>query len=172
MSQHSYESLRRLKGQEVKDIWHAKIGKPAGLRNVTGLKNMEEIIQAILKAESDECFLKGFRTRAPKHEHPEDLAVEPMPPKAKPGRKPKAKVVTNLQSTPQVTTAVVPQAYETTEIPLKVEEVVRVVVKKLIVEGVEYFLETNTKKVFVSVNGRPGHEYGIWDPESRQLLEC
>lgn len=165
MSQHTYESLRRLKGQEVKDIWHAKIGKPAGLRNVTGLKCMEEIIQAILKAESDETFLKGVRVRAPKQEIKESL-VE-MPPKGKPGRKPgqtsKPNSVPRMPSVPF-------QAYETTEIPLKVEEVVRVVVHKLIVEDVEYFVEAKTKKVFASVNGRPGPEYGTWDPETRQIV--
>lgn len=171
MSQHTYESLRRLKGQEVKDIWHAKIGKPAGLRNVTGLKCMEEIIQAILKAESDETFLKGVRVRAPKQEIQESL-VE-MPPKGKPGRKPgqtskpKSKPITT-EGSPIV--AVPFQAYETTEIPLKVEEVVRVIVHKLIVEDVEYFVEAKTKKVFASVNGRPGPEYGTWDPESKRLI--
>jgi hypothetical protein len=168
MSQHTYESLRCLKGQEVKDIWHTKIGKPVGLRNVTGLKNMEEIIQAILKAEADESFLKGFRARAPKQTVLESLDVETMPPKAKPGRKPKVKPLLPM---PLAIARVPLEAYETTEIPLKVDEVVRVVVHKLIVENVEYFLETKTKKVFASVNGRPGHECGTWDPESRQLLE-
>lgn len=172
MSHHTYESLRTLKGQAIKDIWHAKIGKPAGLRNVTGLKSMEEIIQAILKAESEEGFVKSFRMRPPKQGLQEAVAVEKMPPKGKPGRKPKPKNIAEPQRPQSQIVASVPsQAYETTEIPLKVEEVIRVVVRKLIVEGTEYFLESKTNKVYSSVNGRPGHEYGMWNPETHEIVE-
>ncbi len=173
MSLHTYESLSKLRGQAVKDIWHAKIGKPAGIKNTTGLKSIEEIIQAILKAEADESFVKTFQVRAPKQEVQEPIAVEEMPPKPKPvekkkpGPKPKPKPI--VMQPPLLTVSVPVQAYETTEIPLKVDEVVRVVVRKLIVGDMEYFLETKTNKVYASMNGRPGNECGVWNPETREV---
>jgi hypothetical protein len=175
MSLHTYESLSKLRGQAVKDIWHAKIGKPAGIKNTTGLKSIEEIIHAILKAETDESFVQSFQVRPLKQGFQEPVELEEMPPKPKPvekkkpGPKPKPKPVA-VQ--PQGVTAPVPlQAYETTEIPLKVDEVVRVIVRKLIVGDMEYFLETKTNKVFGSVNGRPGNECGTWNVESREVVE-
>ena len=50
---YTYEMLKQMKGQAVKDVWHAMIGKPAGLKNTTGLKNTEEIIQAILNRQAN-----------------------------------------------------------------------------------------------------------------------
>ena len=77
------EMLRQMKGQAVKDIWHSLIGKPAGIKNTTGLRNSEEIIQAILKGQQDPAFLQTFGYRAPKPKPETVVEEESMPPKEK-----------------------------------------------------------------------------------------
>jgi len=171
MSSHTYESLTKLKGQAVKDIWHAMIGKPAGIKNTTGLKNGEEIIQAILKGQADPEFLKTLHVRAPKQEIQEPLEVEAMPPKPvekkKPGPKPKAKPAVSAP----VSAPAPLEAYESLESPIKLEEIHRIVVRKLHVGGAQYFLDAKTNKLYSVLNGRPGTECGLWNPETREVTQ-
>lgn len=160
---YTYEALKQMRGQAVKDIWHSMIGKPAGIKNTTGLKNGEEIMKAILEAQQNPEFLKQFQVRGPK----QTVGIEPkeMPPKAsekkKPGPKPKIQVAP-VNPKPL-------QAYESTEIPIQPQEVKKIVVRKLFVNDTLYFLDSKTNKVYCSVDGRPGTECGLWNRESRTI---
>ena len=164
---HTYESLKQMKGQAVKDIWHAMIGKPAGIKNTTGLKNGEEIMNAILEAQKNPEFLKQFQMRGPKQ--PVGIEAKEMPPKEKkkPGPKPKVVGAPSVTPVPIVSRGI--QAYESAEIPLKAHEVNRIVVRKLFVNDTLYFLETKTNKVYSVVDGRPGAQCGSWNPQTRHV---
>jgi hypothetical protein len=171
---YSYDQLKMMRGQAVKDVWHSMIGKPAGIKNTTGLKNGEEIIQAILKGQETPEFLKSFGVRAPKHE--EQVETKEMPPKEKkkPGPKPKAKPAVAAPKPPssQTQTQTQTQAYESTEIPLSPQEVTRIVVRKLIVDDSQYFLDAKTNKLYSVVEERPGALCGTWNPETREADLC
>ena len=159
--------LRRLKGQAVKDIWHEMIGKPPGVKNTTGLKSGEDVLHAILQAQSDPTFLAKFRVRTPKPSVYEEVEEREMPPpKKKPGPKPSSKskgpplVVIPVQQT---------KAIESTEAPLPIHDVKRITVHSLLVNDVRYFLDAKTKTVYVSTENRPGEVCGTWDPKSRVI---
>lgn len=149
---YSYETLKQMKGQAVKDIWHGMIGKPAGLKNTTGLKNTEEIIQAILQNQQNP---EG--TLPPKQIVEKQVEPEQM------GRKKKTVVVI---PTPAAYTGK-PLAFESTEIPLVPVEVLRRTVRKLHVGDTCYFLDTKTKEVFSVHDGKPGARLGTWNAEER-----
>jgi hypothetical protein len=165
---YSYEQLKQMKGQAVKDVWHAMIGKPAGIKNTTGLKNGEEIIQAILKGQETPEFLKSFGVRAPKHEEQEQTKEMPPKEKKKPGPKPKVKPAVQSVAVPKPLSFQT-QAYESTEIPLIPQEVTRIVVRKLIVDDSQYFLDAKTNKLYSVVEGRPAALCGTWNPETREV---
>lgn len=153
---YSYEMLAKMKGQAVKDIWHSMIGKEAGIRNTTGLKTMEEVIQAILKAQEDPSIVKNLPQKAPKQVMVE-REEEPMVRKKNPNPiiiPPSKKTI---------------QAVESNEIPLTNIEIKRVVVKKLIIGDVEYFKDKETNEVFSVENGRPGQRVGVWNPTTRTI---
>ena len=166
-------TLKQMKTQAVKDIWHAMIGKPAGIRNTTGLKTGDEIIQAILEGQRQPEFLHKFTVRPPK----QSVGVEQkeMPPKPgktedvvmkKRGPKPKAKPVGISPVTVRPS-----QAYESSDIPIQPSDITRISVKKLYVGDTLYFLETKTNKLYQSIDGRPGSSCGTWDPEKREVYE-
>ena len=168
-------SLKQMKGQAVKDIWHGMIGKPAGIKNTTGLKNGDEIIRAILEGQQNPEFLRKFLMRAPK----QTLAVEEkeMPPKPgktettvekkKPGPKPKA---SNTLVTPVVPKKVSQlQAYESTDIPVKPSEITRISVKKLFVGDTMYFLDSKTNNLYENAENKPGTLCGRWCAETRSI---
>jgi hypothetical protein len=149
--------LRRLKGQALKDVWHSMIGKPAGLKNTTGLKNSEEIIQAILEKQSEEIVSSPVEMPPkPKEVKPKETKpkeVKPKEVKPKEGRsKEKIKVL----------------AIESAEAPLEIVDVVRIAVVKRVVEGVEYYIEKDTNKVF---SVKDGQLQGIWDSESNTIQD-
>jgi hypothetical protein len=170
---YSYEQLKQMRGQAVKDVWHAMIGKPAGIKNTTGLKSGDEIIRAILEAQENPELLKKFTGRPPKQVEQEKEQEQPkeMPPKAekkKPGPKPKVKaspLPPPLQRTGQTL------AYESAEIPIVPVEIHRIVVKKLFVDDTLYFLEPKTNKLYSVLDGRPGSVCGLWDPQGRQVQD-
>jgi hypothetical protein len=147
---YSYETLNQMKGQAVKDIWHAMIGKPPGLKNTTGLKNTEEIIQAILKRQESPEELP------PKQQVAKQVESQEM------GRKKKETV-----SVPRISATVKPLAIESTEIPILVNEVQKRSVRKLHVGDTCYFLDAKTQEVFSVVDGKPGSLLGVWNPEER-----
>jgi hypothetical protein len=164
---YSYEQLKAMRGQAVKDVWHSMIGKPPGIKNTTGLKNGEEIIQAILEGQRNPEYLKTFGVRPPKQEKQEE--TKEMPPKQKekkkPGPKPKEKTAPILVVAQQKQTL----AYESNVMPLVPQEVKRIAVRKLFVGEAQYFVETKTNKLFTIVDGRPGCVCGSWNPQSRQV---
>ncbi len=166
---YTYTSLKQMKGQAVKDIWHAMIGKPAGIKNTTGLRNSEEIIQAILKGQSDPEFLKTFGVRAPKpkEEIEEEQETEPMPPKKKPGPKPKLSnpIVVPVFQRPRETVAV-----ESNEVPLVPQEVIRRSFRKFHVDDALYFREASTNQLFSVVDNKPGVLVGTWEAGERTIL--
>jgi len=151
--------LRKMKGQALKDTWHALIGKPPGLKNTTGLRNSEEIVQAILNAQADPNFRPV--------KEPDQAEVESMPPKErkKPGPKPKPPppVVEPPRSPSQV------QAVETTELPLTQVEVKRIRLKKLKVGETQYYLEEETLRVYEIQGRTPGEWIGTWDPTTQAV---
>lgn len=151
-AQYSYDSLKQMKGQAVKDIWHAMIGKPAGLKNTTGLKNTEEIIQAILqKQESPEEPLPLKRNVE------KQVELEEMPRRKK-----------DLSIVPKPTAYTgKPLAFESSDIPLVPLEVIKRTVRKLHVGDTCYFLDTRTKEVFAVEDGKPGARLGVWNAEER-----
>lgn len=148
--------LRKMKGQALKDTWHAMIGKPAGLKNTTGLANSEEILQAILKGQDDPEFLQRFGGRA---KPVETKSLPDMPPK-----QPKKPKLANVQQASKKMLAV-----ESTELPETVLSVVRIRVRKLLLENEVYFLDPSTNKVYTAIDGRPGQTCGTWDPERRTI---
>ena len=166
---YTYESLKQMKGQAVKDIWHAMIGKPAGIKNTTGLRNSEEIMQAILKGQSDPEFLKtfGMRPPKPKEEVQEEQETEPMPPKKKPGPKPKLSnpLVVPVPQRPKGLLAV-----ESNEVPLVPQDVIRRSFRKFHVDDTLYFLEPSTNQVFSVVDNKPGVLVGTWDASERAVI--
>jgi len=162
---YSYEQLKQMRGQAVKDVWHSMIGKPAGIKNTTGLKNSEEIIQAILEAQKNPESLKAVPVRPPKQvEQEQPKEMPPKPDKKKPGPKPKPKatVVPVQRTGPFV-------AYESVGIPIVPVETKRICVKKLFVDDTMYFLESKTNTLYASIDGRPGSICGQWDPQTRHI---
>lgn len=147
---YSYEVLVQMKGQAVKDIWHAMIGKEPGIRNTTGLKTMEEVIQAILQAQQDPMF-KG---KAPKQ-----VSVEKKE-ESMPRRK-------NTIVTPSTVKKTI-QAVESEEYPQKVE-IKRVLLNKLIVGDQEYYKDKETQEVYSIENNRPGQRLGVWNVKTRSI---
>jgi hypothetical protein len=166
LQSYTYSSLQQMKGQAVKDIWHAMIGKPAGIKNTTGLRNSEEIIQAILKGQADPEFLKTFGVRPPKpkEEVREEEETESMAPKKKPGPKPK---LVNPVVIPQKTKTIA--AVESNTLPLVPQDVIRRTLRKLHVGEMSYFLEVKTNQVFSVVDNKPGVLLGLWDREERRI---
>jgi hypothetical protein len=164
---YSYEQLKQMRGQAVKDVWHAMIGKPAGIKNTTGLKNGEEIIQAILEAQKNPESLKTVPVRPPKQVEQEQEQPKEMPPKSdkkKPGPKPK------VSAAPQPVQRTGPfVAYESVGIPIVPVETKRICVKKLFVDDTLYFLESKTNTLYASIDGRPGSICGLWDPQTRHV---
>ena len=165
---YTYETLNQMKGQAVKDVWHAMIGKPAGIKNTTGLRNTEEIIQAILKGQSDPEFLRSFGVRPPKpkEEIQEEQETEPMPPKKKPGPKPK---VSNPIVVPAVQRPKQTLAIESNEVPLVPQDVIRRSFRKFHVGENTYFIESSTHELFSVVENKPGMLVGHWNPEERKV---
>jgi hypothetical protein len=158
--------LRKLRGQAIKDIWHSLIGKGPGIRNTTGLKTSDEIIQAILQGQENPEFLKQFMTKALKHKADESIELEEMPPKQKPGPKPKVKTPQQTCSTAACSStrpAVV--AVESTEPPITNTEVNRIKVHKLYVDNTLYFLDAEKNNVY----SKPGVLYGHWNAETKTL---
>lgn len=177
---YTQDALKQMKGQAVKDIWHSMIGKPAGIKNTTGLKNSEEIIQAILEGQKNPEFLKKFTVRAPKQSVGVEQKEE-MPPKSgnpqpekekkKRGPKPKEKSDTTPSPAPVIRTKTQVLAYESADIPERALEIKRIVVKKLITDENEYFLDVQTKKLYSVNDGRPGNYVGLWNAETREVQE-
>jgi hypothetical protein len=169
---YTLEMLQQMKGQAVKDVWHAMIGKPPGVKNTTGLKNSDEIIKAILEGQRTPSFLETFKVRAPK----QSVAVEQkeMPPKSgetkKRGPKPKPKPT----SVPVVTTPVPRpsslQAYESPDLPMRVSAIQRIRLKKLYVDEREYFLDSKTNKLYTVLENKPGQLCGVWNPHSPMFM--
>ncbi len=157
---YSYDMLTKLKGQAVKDIWHAMLGKGAGIKNTTGLKYTEDIIQAILKAQEDPGFLQSFKASKTTDPKPQvvEKEEESMPRKKNPNP--------IIVPVPKKTV----QAVESDALPQKNVEVRRVVVAKLIVGENEYFKDKETQQVYSMENGRPGQLLGVWDPQTRSIL--
>ncbi len=151
--------LRKMKGQALKDTWHALIGKPPGLKNTTGLRNTEEIVQAILKAQADPNFRPV--------KEPDPAEVEPMPPKErkKPGPKPTPPGV----ETPVPKRSQTPLAVESNELPLSQIEVKRIRLKKLKVGATEYYLEEETLRVYEIQGRTPGDCIGTWNPTTQEV---
>lgn len=164
MQSYTELDLRKMKGQALKDVWHSMIGKTAGLKNTTGLKNSEEIVQAILQGQANAEFLEPYKLREGKHKAIEPENVEPMPPKEKkkPGPKPKSNPVVQPLG-PTRTMAV-----ESMETPISGVFVERVKLHKLHVNEAQYFLDAESKKVFaVEGGGKPGQCIGVWNPITR-----
>jgi hypothetical protein len=161
---YSYDQLKMMRGQAVKDVWHSMIGKPPGIKNTTGLKSGEEIIQAILEGQRNPDYLKTFGVRPSKQETQEETKEMPPKEKKKPGPKPKEKTVP--VAAPKQTQT---YAYESAELPMMPQEVKRIAVRKLFVGETQYFLETKTNRLFSVVDGRPGCVCGSWNPQSRQV---
>ncbi len=171
LSHYSYEALTQLKGQAVKDLWHSMIGKPPGLKNTTGLRNNEEILQAILKGQEDPGFCAGFGgqgrpTRAPKQmtEVSPDMKDSKPIEKKKPGPKPKVKPIV-----PPLVSPVRIGAIESTEIPLVPSDVQKIHLRKLHIGDASYFVEPKTKQLYAVVDGKPGPLCGTWQTETRTV---
>lgn len=157
--------LRKLKGQALKDVWHAMIGKEAGVKNTTGLKNSEEILQAILKGQANPEFLEPFKVKRQIHKAEETPKVEEMPEeKKKRGPKPKPKVV--VPPPPQT---ISPQAVESKEKPCEVSDVIRYSFYTLHFNDHQYYVDRQTKSIFENIQGKPGKVLGIWNSETKQI---
>ena len=137
--------LRKMKGQALKDIWHELIGKPPGLKNTTGLKNSEEILQAILK-------LQGVKEAEPD-------CVERMPPKGKPKTIP----------APPAPLHKGVQAVETMDHPLASVEVERIRLRKLHLHDRSYYLNVSSNDVYEANGSTPGDRVGTWNPATRTI---
>lgn len=153
--------LRKLRGQAIKDIWHSLIGKGPGIRNTTGLKTSDEIIQAILQGQENPEFLKQFTTKPFNHKHKADESneLEEMPPK-KPGPKPKIKLFVEPVRPYGI------QAVESTETVVTGVEVNRIKLRKIHVDNTLYFLDHEKNNVYST----PGVLYGKWNPETKSIL--
>ena len=162
---YTYDMLKQMKGQAVKDIWHAYLGKPAGLKNTTGLRNSEEIIQAILKVQTDPDFLAKLSQRTPKQKEESEVEQEvEMPPKKK----------QNTLVIPKPTQPVVKKsgilAIESSDIPIVASEVKKIMLRKLHVDDQSYFIDINSKELYAIVDTKPGPLVGKWDAETRSIL--
>ena len=154
--------LRKMKGQALKDTWHALIGKPPGLKNTTGLRNSEEIVQAILRAQADPNFRPA--------KEPARAEVDLMPPKEKqkPGPKPKPKpAVSSPPPPPRPPQSI--QAVESTELPLTQIGVKRIRLKKLQIGQIQYYVEDETQRVYEIQGRTPGDCIGTWNPTTQTL---
>ncbi len=160
---YSYDMLTKLKSQAVKDIWHAMLGKEAGIRNTTGLKNMEEIIQAILKAQENPEFVLTFKQKPVKIETDLKPEVVNKEEEVMPRQKNPNPIIVPIQTKKAV------QAVESNVSPQKNVDVRRVVVAKLIVGNDEYFKDKETQQVYSVENGRPGQLLGVWNPQTRSI---
>lgn len=162
MTTHVYSEveLRRLKGQALKDIWHGYVGKPAGLKNVTGLHSTEEILQAILTAQENPLYVSLFKARSSKQSTPVDPERKEM------GKK---KQVPPLPPPPQSSSCSTPRAIESTAEPKKIQMVERICVHRLTLASGSYFLDPKTNLVYRDADGKPGDRYGSWDPERKTL---
>jgi hypothetical protein len=164
--------IRKLKGQALKDVWHEMIGKPPGLRNVTGLNSIEEIVQAILQGQADPVYLSRFTKR--QHKQKEEESVVEMPPKErkKPGPKPKVKVNTNPIVLPVASPGTLRiQAVESMDAPQKNIEVEKILLRKLHIGSETYFLDKASNTVYVMEANHPGSICGTWNPVTRTLEE-
>jgi hypothetical protein len=166
MATHTYTELelRKLKGQALKDVWHSMIGKPPGLKNTTGLKNSEEILQAILLAQFNKDYLEQFTRKQPPHKQIEpsviqEIPVEPMPPK---------KVKPNPVA-PPIPAPVKIMAVEAMEPIEKNIEVHRISLKKIHVGEECYFVDKATQTVYSIVNNRPGTIVGKWNQDTKTI---
>lgn len=156
--------LRKLKGQALKDIWHAMIGKPPGIKNTTGLKNNEEIIEAILKGQEDPTTLKAHKVL--KHKEEISDQIESMPPKKKETETPKK---VKPVAKPTVHSGPI-RAIESMEPPLQIQEVQRISLQPFSVGEEMYYLDAKSKKLYANVDGRPGEYCGQWDPTTQQII--
>ncbi len=159
--------LRKLKGQTLKDVWHKMIGKDAGIRNVTGLKSIEEIVQAILKGQQDKEFLNRYVVKT-KHKATQPVSVEEedMPgEKKKRGPKPKSNPTPIVSSSTKVNI----QAVESNESPIQVEQVERLCLRRLQIDETVFFIDVEQQKIFEIVNNAPGNYLGIWNPETKEI---
>lgn len=150
--------LRKIKGQALKDIWHAMIGKEAGLKNTTGMKTTDDIIAAILKGQEDPQFLEPFQkgrvSREPTHKAKLETPLVQMPPKSGELKK----------------KAVVPQAFEEMTPPIKAEGIEKCKVKKLHIGSDLVFLDPATNVVYEAIANTPGARCGLWNPETKELV--
>lgn len=165
MATHLYTELelRKLKGQALKDVWHAMIGKEPGLKNTTGLKNSEEILQAILLGQVNKDYLSQFTGRQPhkqKEEHREEKE-EPMPPK-KP--KVKANPIVIPQPLPVKTMAV--ESMDSIETNIEVQ---RIHLTRIHSGEHSYFVDKATQTVYSIDNNRPGTILGKWSKETKSI---
>ena len=151
--------LRRLKGQALKDTWHDMIGKPPGLKNVTGLHSLEEIIQAILQKQSEreECLSEEIRPIFVEVAMPPKAAPRPQKEKAEKAAKPIKKKVTNLL------------AIESMEEPLEVLEVIRRIVQPKTIQGHEYYVEKDSNNVYTI---KTGEYQGVWKEELESIQKA
>jgi len=155
---YSASDLKNMKGQALKDHYHSLIGKPAGLKNTTGLRNTDEIIEAVLR-----LYGEGVK--------PSQTTAEEMPKeeRKKPGRKPKVSAPV-VQATPAVQSET--RAIESTELPLRNVEVVTIRVKAIEVGDILYFLDSKTNKVYASSSDRrPTRYVGQWKEETQSIEE-
>lgn len=157
--------LRKLKGQALKDVWHAMIGKEAGLKNTTGLKNSEEILQAILLGQVNTDYLSHFTGRQP-HKQVE-RTVEEEAPVEMPPKKPKVKA--NPILVPHQRLPVKMMAVESMERVDTNIEVHRISLKKLHIGEHSYFVDKATQTVYSIDNNRPGAILGKWNPETKSI---
>jgi hypothetical protein len=161
--------LRKLKGQALKDVWHLMIGKEAGIKNTTGLKNSEEILAAILKGQEDPAFLEPFqKVRTITHKAKEPASVVEMPvetTKQKRGPKPKANPIVIPKPTKVRTEAV-----ESSNLPLYTSDVQKTKVKKFHIGSTVVYIDTESNIVYEAIGNTPGAPCGTWDPEARKIL--
>lgn len=168
MATHLYTELelRKLKGQALKDVWHAMIGKEAGLKNTTGLKNSEEILQAILLGQANKDYLSQFTGRQPHKQVQRTLEEEAIPVEMPPK---KSKVNTNPIVVPQQPVAVKPMAVESMEPIQRQIQVERISLKKLHLGETSYFVDKATQTVYSIENNRPGTILGKWNPQTKSI---
>ena len=174
MTSYTELELRKLKGQALKDVWHTMIGKETGIKNTTGFKNTEEILQAILKGQQDPTFLQSYLVKS-RHKAAEQVSVvEEMPkPEIPTGEKkkrgPKPKSNPNPIVIPQTPKTLVIQAVESKEAPIQVVNVERMRLRKLHIDNTIVFLDVDQQKVYEMVNNRPGNCVGTWNAETRRI---
>lgn len=157
--------LRKMRGQALKDTWHALIGKPPGLKNTTGLRTSEEILQAILKAQADPTFRPHPSGGVFKES--DQAEVESMPPKEKKKPGPKPKPPSPGTEPPRTPPRL--QAVESTELPLTRLEVKRIRLQTLKVGSTDYYLEEDTLRVYEIQGRTPGEWIGTWNPTTQEL---